>query len=79
MIKSDSGICYKDVACHACQVNINYCYYNLKHNGFVISYNDMSPRDIYNSRKNNNLDEWNDFCDWIKKLPYSTLMIECDD
>ena len=29
---------------------------------------------IYNSRKNHKLDEWNDFCDWIKTLPYSELI-----
>ena len=29
---------------------------------------------IYNSRKNHKLDEWHDFCDWIKTLPYSELI-----
>lgn len=29
---------------------------------------------IYNSRKNHKLDEWNDFCDWIKTLPYSEII-----
>lgn len=29
---------------------------------------------IYNSRKNHKLDEWHDFCDWIKALPYSDLI-----
>lgn len=29
---------------------------------------------IYKSRKNHKLDEWHEFCDWIKKLPYSELI-----
>lgn len=29
---------------------------------------------IYKSRKNHKLDEWNDFCYWIKTLPYSELI-----
>lgn len=29
---------------------------------------------IYHSRKNHKLDEWREFCDWIKKLPYSELI-----
>lgn len=29
---------------------------------------------IYKSRKNHKLDEWHDFCAWIKKLPYSKLI-----
>ena len=29
---------------------------------------------IYKSRKNHKLDEWNDFCDWIRELPYSELI-----
>ena len=39
--KSDSGICYKEVACHSCNENRNNCAYNLGHNGFVIGDNDM--------------------------------------
>lgn len=31
---------------------------------------------IYNSRKNHKLDEWRDFCDWIKTLPYSELITD---
>lgn len=31
---------------------------------------------IYKSRKNHKLDEWHDFCDWIKTLPYSELITE---
>ena len=29
---------------------------------------------IYESRKNHKLDEWRDFCDWIKKFPHSELI-----
>lgn len=29
---------------------------------------------MYKSRKNHKLDEWRDFCDWIKTLPYSELI-----
>ena len=29
---------------------------------------------IYKSRKDHKLDEWHDFCDWIKTLPYSELI-----
>ena len=29
---------------------------------------------IYKSRKNHKLDEWNDFCKWIEGLPYSELI-----
>lgn len=29
---------------------------------------------IYKSRKDHRLDEWHDFCDWIKTLPYSKLI-----
>ena len=29
---------------------------------------------IYKSRKNHKLDEWHEFCDWIKELPYSELI-----
>lgn len=30
---------------------------------------------IYKSRKDHKLDEWRDFCKWIKELPYSELII----
>lgn len=30
---------------------------------------------IYHSRKNHKLDEWHVFCDWIKDLPYSEIII----
>ena len=29
---------------------------------------------IYNSRRNHKLDEWQDFCKWIESLPYSELI-----
>lgn len=35
---------------------------------------------IYHSRKNHKLTEWNTFCDWIRELPYSELITgEYDD
>ena len=30
---------------------------------------------IYETRKGHRLDEWHTFCDWIKQLPYSNLII----
>lgn len=30
---------------------------------------------IYKSRKAHKLDEWQEFCEWIKTLPYSELII----
>lgn len=30
---------------------------------------------IYETRRNHRLDEWHVFCDWIKQLPYSNLII----
>ena len=34
-------------------------------------------RNMYNSRKNHKLDEWSvDFCNWVKTLPYSELIID---
>lgn len=30
---------------------------------------------IYKSRKDHKLDEWHGFCDWIKGLPYSELIV----
>ena len=30
---------------------------------------------IYKSRKNHKLDEWQEFCKWIEKLPYSELIL----
>ena len=34
---------------------------------------------IYKSRKNHKLDEWLNFCDWIKTLPYSELITGEED
>lgn len=35
---------------------------------------------IYRQRKNHKLDEWREFCEWIKELPYSELITgENDD
>lgn len=34
---------------------------------------------IYRQRKNHKLDEWHDFCDWIKGLPYSEVITLDDD
>ena len=31
---------------------------------------------IYKSRKNHKLDEWIEFCKWVKTLPYSELITE---
>ena len=31
-------------------------------------------RNIYFARKNHKLDEWHEFCRWIKRLPYSELI-----
>lgn len=30
---------------------------------------------MYKSRKDHKLDEWKEFCDWIKELPYSELIV----
>lgn len=32
-------------------------------------------KNIYHSRKNHRLPEWQDFCSWIESLPYSELII----
>ena len=29
---------------------------------------------MYHARKNHKLDEWHEFCDWIKELPYSEII-----
>ena len=34
---------------------------------------------IYTSRRNHKLDEWHDFCDWIKTLPYSDFITKKAD
>jgi len=32
-------------------------------------------RNMYHARKNHKLTEWHEFCDWIKSLPYSELIV----
>lgn len=34
---------------------------------------------MYRDRKNHKLDEWHTFCDWIKALPYSEIIIGEDE
>ena len=34
---------------------------------------------IYHSRKDHKLDEWHDFCDWIKGLPYAKELMGIDN
>lgn len=31
---------------------------------------------IYKSRRNHKLDEWRDFCEWVKSIPYSELIVQ---
>ena len=38
--KSDSGKCFKDIACHTCKINRNYCKQMQDNNEFVVGYND---------------------------------------
>lgn len=45
--------------------------YNQKRT-LMLNYEVLS--NMYHSRKNHKLDEWRDFCDWIKTLPYSELI-----
>lgn len=45
--------------------------YNQKRT-IMLSYEVLA--NIYHSRKNHKLDEWHEFCDWIKTLPYSELV-----
>lgn len=45
--------------------------YNQKRT-IMLSYEVLA--NIYHSRKNHKLDEWHEFCDWIKTLPYSELI-----
>ncbi len=33
---------------------------------------------LYPMRKDHKLDEWHDFCDWIKELPYSEIIVRED-
>lgn len=60
--KSDSGpeCPYgKEKCCGECQQN------------FCIGPND---KQLMMARRNHKLDEWHTFCDWIERLPYSTLI-----
>lgn len=34
---------------------------------------------MYTSRRNHKLDEWRDFCDWIKSLPHSEIITRTKD
>lgn len=34
---------------------------------------------IYGSRKNHKLDEWREFCEWIKTLPYASELITAEE
>lgn len=45
--------------------------YNQTRN-YMLNYEVLS--NIYHSRKNHKLDEWNTFCNWIETLPYSELI-----
>ena len=45
--------------------------YNQKRTVFL---NYQVLRNMYYARKNHKLDEWRDFCEWIKVLPYSELI-----
>lgn len=40
----------------------------------TMQFNYQVLRNIYFSRKDHKLDEWHDFCDWIRSLPYSELI-----
>lgn len=40
---------------------------------FMLNYEVLA--NIYKSRKNHKLDEWHEFCGWIKTLPYSELIV----
>ena len=40
----------------------------------TVMFNYQVLANIYPSRKNHKLQEWHDFCDWIKSLPYSELI-----
>lgn len=43
-----------------------------QHRTIMLNYEVFS--NIYHQRKNHKLDEWRDFCQWIKTLPYSELI-----
>lgn len=47
------------------------CSYNQKR---TVMLNFEVLTNIYKSRKDHKLDEWREFCDWVKTLPYSELI-----
>lgn len=40
--KSDSGTCYKEVACHTCKADRNHCKTRMENSEFVIGYEDFN-------------------------------------
>ena len=40
---------------------------------YMFSY--AALRSIYHARKNHKLDEWHEFCDWVRMLPYAAELI----
>lgn len=40
----------------------------------TVQFNYAVLKNIYHSRQNHKLDEWREFCQWIKTLPYSELI-----
>lgn len=40
--KSDSGTCYKEVACHTCRADRNHCNTRMENSEFVIGYEDFN-------------------------------------
>lgn len=39
--KSDSGQCFKDIACHTCKADRNHCKTRIKNSEFVVGHNDL--------------------------------------
>jgi len=50
--------------------------YNQKRT-IMLSYEVLAK--IYHERKNHKLDEWREFCEWIKTLPYAKELIVCEE
>ena len=42
----------------------------------TVQLNSQVLKSLYHARKNHKLDEWREFCSWIKTLPYSELIID---
>ena len=42
----------------------------------TVQFNYAVLRNIYHSRKNHKLDEWHDFCRWVERLRYSSLITQ---